>query len=444
MALTFPKLNQLRFHVSDGIEWFLPSTEELVAMYTNLHLNTIGGFAAGVYWSSSENSATQAIQVSFINGVGGPADKTTTNRVRACRTFVSKTTHAIGSTGPADGFIFYRSGNTYWEASKTDISASQTWSSVAATAVTGTAQTIGSGYANTALIIAQPGQSAPSAASICYSIYLPYYEYLENHDNRAADFDLWAGVYPHVFYQPILNTWRGIVGDGNELDFVIHSSLATWAAENKTVNVYKLTDADPLALTLIEALTPTDFYTYSSGIHVYRFTKSLAAYTDGLYVVKIITSPQTAQQPLYESNVFEVGSWFDDCMTFSGTNFENDFGIAWINSTPTTWYLKLLMPYRMYKPAAKVEKEVYNNDGGVQTTLRSTIQRKFEFESLPVPIWYAELFQMATALSTTYLNRIAINFEDIPTIEVISESNLAIVKGVVTLTAFNDLYLLNV
>jgi hypothetical protein len=75
-------------------DWFLPSSYELGAMYTNLYKSGIGGFSAEPYWSSSEYSANAAVMRNFgESGSGGappPAtshSKTNTCRVRAARSF---------------------------------------------------------------------------------------------------------------------------------------------------------------------------------------------------------------------------------------------------------------------------------------------------------------------------------------------------------------------
>jgi hypothetical protein len=272
-----------------------------------------------------------------------------------------------------------------------------------------------------------------------------------NMDNTGPDLKIWEGVYPHRFYQPISTLWYGTYGDANELDFLIIGSLADWATEDYDCDVMRVTSftnkSEPSVLTKVETLTPALFYTYSDGRKIYRFTKSLGAYTVGYYRIHLVVkSGQGAGQITYMSNIVNIDENTNqtECFTLSATNFENDFGVCWINATPTTWYLKLMVPFRMYKPIPKIEKNVYSNDSGLQTTLRTTMNRVYEFESLPIPSWYGELIQMVFGLSTTYLNNILVNFENIPSLEMVSESNLCVLKGNATLTNFNDKYLLNI
>lgn len=47
---------------------FLPNKEEVSLMYTNLHLQGLGGFADDYYWSSSENDSDNAWDVGFLAG----------------------------------------------------------------------------------------------------------------------------------------------------------------------------------------------------------------------------------------------------------------------------------------------------------------------------------------------------------------------------------------
>ncbi len=69
-------------------DWFLPSRDELNAMYNNLHQHGVGGFAPDFYWSSSEFSATAWLQ-SFDGGGQGNGLKDYPNRVRAVRAFIN-------------------------------------------------------------------------------------------------------------------------------------------------------------------------------------------------------------------------------------------------------------------------------------------------------------------------------------------------------------------
>ncbi len=80
--------------VNNGIsykDWFLPSKDELSLMYNNLHLAGIGNFETSiqrVYWTSTEDTNTNAYQQWFGSGPGSyTIIKTNNGRVRAIRRF---------------------------------------------------------------------------------------------------------------------------------------------------------------------------------------------------------------------------------------------------------------------------------------------------------------------------------------------------------------------
>lgn len=74
-------------------DWFLPSKDELNAIWDNLVNNGIGsnsgvgGFAYVSYWSSSESSSTYAWYHGFDDGSQGNFIKNIIRRVRAVRAF---------------------------------------------------------------------------------------------------------------------------------------------------------------------------------------------------------------------------------------------------------------------------------------------------------------------------------------------------------------------
>ncbi|MBU0487073.1 MAG: DUF1566 domain-containing protein [Bacteroidetes bacterium] len=68
-------------------DWFLPSKDELNAMYSNLHLNGVGGFANNVYWSSSESNAINAWLQYFDNSYQDYDGKYNPGYVRCVRSF---------------------------------------------------------------------------------------------------------------------------------------------------------------------------------------------------------------------------------------------------------------------------------------------------------------------------------------------------------------------
>jgi hypothetical protein len=96
--------------------------------------------------------------------------------MRASRDFISTTVYALRDIGQAGGWIYYieslgGGSYKYYECAITDIKVSgsvvtRAWSNVTGSAVTGTGTAVGTGKANTLLIIAQPMQTA-SAAKMC-------------------------------------------------------------------------------------------------------------------------------------------------------------------------------------------------------------------------------------------------------------------------------------
>lgn len=68
-------------------DWYLPSKYELYLMYKNLHLEGVGGFSPGIYWSSSEDFTNYAWSQNFSDGNQQFLFKNNKNRVRAIREF---------------------------------------------------------------------------------------------------------------------------------------------------------------------------------------------------------------------------------------------------------------------------------------------------------------------------------------------------------------------
>lgn len=156
-------------------DWFLPSLDALVAMYTNLHLEGVGDFSiTNWYWSSSEYSASIAYLRHFGDGGQVPPDvdpigKVNGNRVRACRKFTTGVgDYNLRDIGPRGGLIFYIDDTTYYEAASSDQGTNEAWSNITAIEIGITAQgtAIGTGQANTNAIIAQAGHTN-SAAKLC-------------------------------------------------------------------------------------------------------------------------------------------------------------------------------------------------------------------------------------------------------------------------------------
>jgi hypothetical protein len=157
-------------------DYFLPSQDELVAIYTELFGFGVGGFAAtGVYYSSTENGANGATAVDFATGMGVYSAKGATQRVRACRSFLTvHGTYALRDLGPAGGLIFIviDNGNgtdTCYEAAASDQSAAEVWSNITSVLIGTTGAIIGTGSGNSIDIISQAGHTG-GAAQLCKNL----------------------------------------------------------------------------------------------------------------------------------------------------------------------------------------------------------------------------------------------------------------------------------
>ena len=68
-------------------DWYLPSKNELSLMYSILKLNNYGNFSNMTYWSSTENSSSDAWYISFNTGSPNTGNKSYSSFVRAIRSF---------------------------------------------------------------------------------------------------------------------------------------------------------------------------------------------------------------------------------------------------------------------------------------------------------------------------------------------------------------------
>jgi hypothetical protein len=82
------------YRAAEEGDWFLPSKDELNAIWDNLvddgtgGNNGVGGFADDHYWSSSESSSDKAVNQDFTNGLQySSSGKNFYARVRAVRAF---------------------------------------------------------------------------------------------------------------------------------------------------------------------------------------------------------------------------------------------------------------------------------------------------------------------------------------------------------------------
>jgi hypothetical protein len=148
-------------------DWFLPSLNEMNAMYSQLYQQSVGGFSADSYWTSSETDSATAYGANFSTGQFAAQNKGNTYRVRACREFTSASpSYSVRDIGPAGGLICYKDNDYYLEAAVSDQSVAQAWSNVTNQEAGSIYTAIGWGSPNTSNIINQVNHNS-SAAKLC-------------------------------------------------------------------------------------------------------------------------------------------------------------------------------------------------------------------------------------------------------------------------------------
>lgn len=179
-------------------DWFLPSIDELFAIYNNLKLNNYGNIATAIYKSSTEDGIDGNRGQRMHDGTSGYDYKNDFNYVRAARSFSpppilsvqaringGETPKQIYDSGvPLDslygktyqgGLICYLNiaDGTGLVVAPSDQSTGAQWG-CSGTAITGTSTAISSGMANTNAIVAGCAE-ASIAAKICANLTLNSY-----------------------------------------------------------------------------------------------------------------------------------------------------------------------------------------------------------------------------------------------------------------------------
>jgi uncharacterized protein (TIGR02145 family) len=218
---------------SSGVSWFLPCQNELIAMYTELHLHGVGGFVNSYYWSSTSDSNLSSYAQGFSGSSSGYALKTYVFNVRAATYFVSDNPLNLRDVGPHGGLIFAKilqSGITYqyYEAAPTDETAA-IWSNAYSADISIThASVIGSGIPNTLAIVNFP--SISGAAVECYTKDLPYAETTSAARNTVELITTGNGNGAYVWY------------NNNIVNKDIYGGLYNWFAINKKKYINSMGD----------------------------------------------------------------------------------------------------------------------------------------------------------------------------------------------------------
>ena len=173
-------------------DWHLPSRNELNEL--RQQAESVGGFVATEYWSSSEHVRYYASAHSFGGRAQSFQFKRVTFRVRPVRAFgpscANGGTCVVGDTGPGGGIVFYVHDDAddlftstgsdcttackYLEAAPFSGQVSLTWSTGANQYLTvsgADATGIGNGFQNTVDIVNQSGNNSDTSAAVYANSY---------------------------------------------------------------------------------------------------------------------------------------------------------------------------------------------------------------------------------------------------------------------------------
>lgn len=250
----------------------------------------------------------------------------------------------------------------------------------------------------------------------------------QNPDNRVSTGYDYEGIKPFPFHLAVPRQWAD-GQPGIDTMIVVRSG-------SSVVPSAKLYDEDD---TYVKDCHVDEWATVDGDTHYRvwldgRSTDSI----EGLHTIKLFDDEET--EVLMESEPMLIGGWFTAYAPFEYTNFENDFGVVFDNGTQQ-WTGRIMLPVRLSDPEPEFEKETYKDDPGTLTTLRVIPQRAFTFDSLPVTSHLCETFQLACSCSNLYLDRINVNFEEIPEAEKVEGTNIKLLSGRAIFVDFNDRYL---
>jgi uncharacterized protein (TIGR02145 family) len=268
-----------------GVEWFLPSLDELQAMYDQLYSYDIGDFDGELYyWSSSEYNATQAYTIDFsANDQTAEAKSSSSTLIRACRSFTAAVgTYSLRDEGPAGGWIFHIDGTTYYECYPTDIGPF-VWSSTddEAIGVTARGTAIGTGAGNTNAIILQDADEC--AAEACNNL-TPLKDWLTKviPDTTAATFTVPDNA-TYIAADVIEDAWMTDLAPGDESFWFSNGTLTPMDFEdlissNTSRTFIKYTDFAPYEISAIGILKADAVLTEADKIELTRYFKLWTQY----------------------------------------------------------------------------------------------------------------------------------------------------------------------